>query len=364
MGKMERKIAFCINQIHDGGAERVIVNIANNFHLRGYKVFMITSHKYDDEYPLNSEIARYVLDDYAESQNRIVKNIRWIKVIHNICKSEGIDCIIGFMRESNVRVILSTLGLATSSIVSVRGNPQKEYDGKVGRIIKRIILPLTDGCVLQTSESVKYFPRCMQKSLTVIPNPIGKAFFDVERSPIRGKIVTCGRLDSIKNHPMLIRAFSRIKKHYDECTLDIYGVGEEKDRLQRLINELGIAGSAHLVGKTNHVEQVLSKADIFVLSSDSEGMPNALMEAMAAGVTCISTDCPCGGPASLIENYESGILIDVGDEDALVKALEFCLADGDSACRMGIRARQKAKCYSNERVLGLWERYCDDVINK
>ncbi len=362
MGTKERKVAFCINQIHDGGAERVIVSLANYFKNRGYKVFMITSHKYEDEYPLNSEITRYVLDDYGKSQNKIVKNIRWITIIRNICKSEGIDCIIGFMRESNVRVIISTLGLPTVSIIAVRGNPQVEYGGKGGRFIKQWILPLADGCVLQTHDSLECFTDGVQKKAIVIPNPIGESFFNVERKPVKGRIVTCGRLDLIKNHPMLIRAFSRIKREHKESTLEIYGIGDERELLQNLIDELGVTDSAFLRGKTDHVERVLSSADIFVLSSDSEGMPNALMEAMAAAVPCISTDCPCGGPASLINNNESGILIKVGDEEALVKALNYFLGDAKAAQRMGDNARLRVQDYSGKKVFSMWEKYCVDLL--
>lgn len=363
METKERKIAFCINQIHDGGAERVIVNLANDFNIRGYKVFMITSHKYEDEYPLNSEIIRYVLDDYGESQNKLVKNIRWIKIIRNICKSEGIDCIIGFMRESNVRVIISTLGLPTVSIIAVRGNPQVEYGGKGGRFIKQWILPLADGCVLQTHDSLECFTGGVQKKAIVIPNPIGESFFNVERKPVKGRIVTCGRLDPIKNHPMLIRAFSRIKREHKESALEIYGIGAEREALQNLIEELGVADSAFLRGKTDHVESVLSSADIFVLSSDSEGMPNALMEAMAAGVPSISTDCPCGGPRALIESEKNGLLVPVNDSEALASAIEKLLKNTALSETIGKKAKESAKKYETETIFGQWKTYVEQIIS-
>ena len=159
-----------------------------------------------------------------------------------------------------------------------------------------------------------------------------------------------------KNHKLLIKAFSNIAEQVDD-NLIIYGEGDQRPELQALINELGLDERVLLPGVINNVVEATKDAKVFVLSSDYEGMPNALMEALALGIPCISTDCPCGGPQALINDGENGILIPVGDEAVLSGALKKLLGDADYANRLGRCAKERAQEFSPERIFAGWEDY-------
>ena len=355
-----KKIAFCINQIHDGGAERVIVSVANYFALHDIDVYMITSAKYDDDYHLDDKVRRIVLDADAKKCGTLRKNIIWIKEIRSLCKTEKIDCIVSFLRESNVRALVSSIGLKTLSVISVRGEPKVEYGGRAGSAIKTLLLPLADGCVLQMDGEKTFFPQKLQKKTTVIPNGISDLFFDVQRSPENHLVIGVGRLDKIKNFPMLINAVQEASLQIPDIRLEIYGIGEEQNSLERLIAENNLSDKVCLMGATHNMDLVYSKADLFVLSSNSEGMPNALMEAMASGVPCISADCPIGAPRYLLCDGECGMLVGVNDHSGLAEAIVKCFSDEHMLCNMGEKARERARDFRSELVLNKWK---DFILN-
>ena len=125
---------------------------------------------------------------------------------------------------------------------------------------------------------------------------------------------------------MLIRAFTDAVRstEYESVTLEIYGDGELEMKLKKLVRKLGMEGRISIPGRTKAPPEKYAASDAFVLSSDFEGQPNALMEAMFAGLPCISTDCP-DGPSDLIEDGVSGLLVPVGDQDAMRDALVFMM---------------------------------------
>ena len=115
------------------------------------------------------------------------------------------------------------------------------------------------------------------------------------------------------------------------------------------------------MGTTSDVAKTIKSAKAFVLSSDYEGMPNSLMEALALGIPCISTDCPCGGPRMLIENEANGLLVPVGDVQNMSNAILSVLTDEVSASRMGKEAQKRAEDYRAEKVFGSWKHYVNDI---
>jgi glycosyltransferase involved in cell wall biosynthesis len=116
------------------------------------------------------------------------------------------------------------------------------------------------------------------------------------------------------------------------------------------------------MGTTDHVEEVLAGAKLFVLSSDYEGMPNALMEALAMGVPSIATDCPCGGPRMLIRDKKNGFLFPVGDRRALAGLLAELLSDEETRERVGEAARVRAKEFHTQKVFSIWEDYVTKIV--
>lgn len=363
MEKKVKKIAFYINAIHEGGAERVMINLCRQFADAGTDTTLITSFRDAWEYDVPTNVKRLSLEE-NDCDQRIRKNIRRIVRLRKLCKKEKYDCLISFMAEPNYRAVLSTIGLPTKTVISVRNDPEKEYLGKVGRILATKLLIRADGCVFQTQDAQEWFPQELIQKSCIIFNAVKDEFYDIENEPIPGRIVTVGRLENQKNHQLLIEAFEQIYKKHPYIKLDIYGSGSLREYLQKLIDNKSLTNVITLKGPTKDVKGVLRSTHIFVLSSDFEGMPNALMEAMAAGVPCVSTDCPCGGSRMLLGDNQYGVLVPTNDKEALIKAIESMLINVVKTNQYRIAAKNRSKEFASDRVFQQWSDYLEKISCK
>jgi len=355
-------ILFYINSIHDGGAERVILQLAHHFANAGYRSVLITSFIDKNEYPVPNNVVRITMEQREKRQSRLKRNIVRIAALREIIRKENPQAIISFMAEPNFRAILATRGLPVKVITSVRNDPNQEYAGRLGQFVGKYLIPKSDGCVFQTKEAQQWFPTDLQNKSAIILNDVDRVFFETEW--VGGKdIISLGRLSEQKNQAMLIRAFSSVAKDFPDTCLLIYGIGPLKDDLQNEINSMGMQDRIKLMGLTNDAAAVYAHAKMFVLSSDYEGMPNALLEALAIGVPSISTDCPCGGPRTVIKSGENGLLVPVGDQKEMGLAIQKLLENAEYAKALGNKARKSAQAYQTDRVFAQWKNYVERVIN-
>lgn len=286
------KILFCIGGLRKGGAERVISNLANSFSSTDEISIVITEKKI--EYKLENNIKVYSLD-YNLSKNNIINKFLKIYNLYKTIKEDKPDVIVSFLREPTFRVLLLRKFIKTPIIVSVRNDPKIEYKSFKSNFLMKVLYPLADGFVFQTEDAKQYFAKKIQEKSIIIPNPIKKEFLNKniytgDRDKI---IVSVGRLEVQKNHNLLIDAFYDINDQIRDYKLIIYGEGSLRTMLQKKINSYGMKDRILLPGITNNIIDKIEKAKLFILSSNYEGMPNALMEAMALGIPSISTDCPC-----------------------------------------------------------------------
>lgn len=357
------KILFYINKISDGGAERVIVNLANSFSNIGYEAVMVTSLKTEKEYPLNEKVKRLVLLQNAKKHGFIRKNIKLTSSLRKAVKEEKPDIVISFMAEPNFRAIVSTLGMKTKTLISVRNDPNKEYPSKVYRFLARHLYKKADGIVFQTEDAKAWFSDTIQKKSEIIANDVNPVFFETEY--IGGKdIVTLGRLCEQKNHKLLINAYKKIADKHPDVNLRIYGAGPLEEELKGFISEMELSDRVFLMGKTMDSQKVLSTAKCFVLSSDYEGMPNALLEALVVGVPSISTDCPCGGPRALIDNGKNGILVPINDVDAISEALDKLISDVAFAKKLSENAKESSERFKPDIVFGNWKKFVENIVSE
>ena len=217
-----------------------------------------------------------------------------------------------------------------------------------------------DGIVFQTPEAKACFSEKIQNKSVIIPNMVNEIFYSTAKKANRKNVVTAGRLSSGKNHKLLIEAFAKIKGNGAD-DLVIYGEGELRSALEEMVRQRGLDGRVFLPGAVTDVAGMLSAAKLFVLSSDYEGMPNALMEAMAMGLPCISTDCPCGGPHMLIEDGKDGLLVPVNDAEALAQAIQTLLQDEALADGLGANAQTKLKKCDPATIAGKWLEYIKQI---
>ena len=357
-----KKIFFYINAIHHGGAERVMVNLANCLKDR-YECFLITSIRESWEYPLDEGVKRISLFEDDLPSSFIKRNLSLTKKLRSLVLKEKPDVLISFMAEPNFRAILSKRNSSTKCIISIRNDPHKEYPNFIFRIAAKILYPFTDGVVFQTKDAKDYFSKKIQNKSRIIFNQVDEKFYNTPLLSKREGIITTGRLVDQKNHEMLIRAFSSVADSVTD-NLYIYGEGELKSHLEDVIRELHMEQRVFLMGSSKNVPEILSKANVFVLSSDFEGMPNSLLEAMAMGLPCISTDCPCGGPKSIIKNGENGLLTTVGCADELSEAIKSICCDTDFKDKIAKNARLSANEFNSETVLNNWINYIENVSSE
>ena len=331
-------VAMLIGALTKGGAERVLVNLAADLTEKGHEVTMVTQYKKENEYPLPDGVKRVISDITEEeiTESRIVNFGRRFRKLRMIWKTERPDVILSFIGKNNMMAILTSRFLHIPVAVSVRAEPALEYYNGWMRFMARHLFASADGVILQTRQCFSFFPEKVQKKAVILKNPINKAFF---RQPYQGErektIVAVGRVDENKNHELLIRAFAGIAGEFPDYSLKIYGEGDQKERLQHLILELGLEKQAFMMGAVSDVAGVIERARLFVLPSNSEGAPNTLIEAMLLGLTVISTDCPCGGPAELIEDGKNGYLFESENTGELSLKMIRLLSDVDLREKMG-----------------------------
>lgn len=362
------RIVCYINKLSDGGAERVMSVIANGMVQLGHQVFMVTDYSTETEYPLDTAVKRTVLDGEftgVSSKGRTQRTLRRIHKLRKICKEEDVDVVISFMSNSNFRAILATSFLKIKKVISVRVDPKIGYKSKKIAVVAKLLYPVANGCVFQTQEAQAWFSACIQKKSRIILNPVSPSFLATQGQPLSEKrVVTCGRLVPQKRFDLLIDAFAQIADSHPEFVLEIYGTGDKEMQLREQICGLNKDTQIRLMGRCEDIPTAIKDASAFVLSSDFEGLPNALMEAMALGLPVISTDCGGGGARALIEDGVDGWIVPCGDAEALAKALDACLSDPAEAKGRGERAGRKAKSFSAECVVAQWEAYLKELVGE
>lgn len=359
-----KRIALFISSFQKGGAERVMANLAEYFHEKKYDVILVTQYKHEKEYDIPPEIRRVCSepDETLLQGGRIRNFIVRFSTLRGIWKAYKPDVILSFLGKNNLMAVAAAAFLPSKVAVSVRGEPTMEYEGKLMQWIAKLVFRFADGVVLQTEQARAFFPKAVRKKSVILPNPLNPQFLGravcAEREDL---IVAAGRLDENKNHAMLIHAFAKIAEEYPTVKLAIYGEGVLRAALEALVEEKGLCGRISLPGSVNDIADRICKARIFALTSNTEGMPNAVMEAMALGIPVVSTDCPCGGPAALIENGVNGLLVPVGDAYALADAFRRILEDKDFEIKLRGNARKITEKLAPDRVNREWEAYLNGM---
>lgn len=356
-------IAFYIPQLYGGGAERVVTNLSNTFSMYGHNVIIITTVRHEKDYSINDGIKRFVLNEMELGKMGLFNKILRFRRLRSICKTEKVNVLIAFLGGAISYSVLAGIGLKTKVVVSERNSPDFSYKTWMSQFFAKLFYLMSNGAVFQTVDAQKWYPLNVQRKSVIIPNPVKEVFYTTTYNPIQRYLVSVGRLTEQKNYELLIRAFSRVIKVYPDVQLHIYGDGHLKSVLQQLIDGLNLTENVVLEGRIDDLSQKLSQAHIFVMSSDVEGMPNALMEAMAMGVPAISTDCPCGGPRMLLSDNR-GILVPVKDEmklaDAIIKLLE-----NDELCEnLSIEAKSYMNNFRQETIALSWIDFLNGVVNK
>ena len=352
-----------ISGVTGGGAEKVACAIASYLVNKGHDVELLTMTDEEVTYPLDNRVSRCCLLKEKERKNFFVNNtIRLVRFVKYLLRNRC-DAFLA-MLPTNITTILAMRFLTSAKVIAAeRANPASYSEGKQKKLIT--LAPKADGWVFQTIEQKKWYDIHSQlKKAIVIPNAINPDVLKQHITAERHKtIVTAGRLTNQKNHKLLIDAFSKIADKYKDYNLVIYGEGPNRAKLTEQITNLNLSNRILLPGYSPNVMANVSQASMFVLSSDFEGMPNALMEAMALGVPSISTDCAGGGARYLIDNGINGLLVPINDVAALAAAMDKVLCDNEFAEQLGKESHKLCEILAPNVIYGQWEKYIEEIVN-
>lgn len=361
------KIIFHLNCLEQGGAERVVTNLAHQFADNGYEVIITTQWIGENEFVLQDNIRRVNLGlrENDKNKNRITQYLLRIKYLREFIKIEKPDIVIAFMKKANYRAVQATMFTNIPALISVRMDPVGHYDSIVDRIQTTLLFNRAKGIVFQTEGQRGFFSKNIQKGSKIILNPINDKYLGRDSVAERSKVIMhSGRLVDFKNQINLITAFSKIKSIYSEYTLKLFG-GDSfdgtKEILEAYIKENGLEDSVKLMGASDNLAEEMESGAFYVFTSDWEGLPNALLEAMAIGMPVIATDCPCGGPGTVIRHKENGYLIPIKDVDAIVEAMEYFIQNQNEVNQYGIEARKISEIANGDTVFRQWKEYIDEI---
>ena len=339
-----RKIVFVLPDMPGGGTERVVALLANEYVKMGYPVAIILFAGNQCAYQLDKRIEVYIAGE--ESKGKPWIRIKRLLNMRKYYKQNKGCCIMAYSVMGAVFSRISAAGLSCKLIVSERSNPEKyEHPG-----IRNWAYAKAEKIFLQTADVKDYFPSSLHGKMVIIPNPLSpqiKERFEGER---RHRIVSVGRLEPVKNHRMLIHAFNDFHSMHSDYELFIFGAGQLEQDLKTLVTELGLDKSVIFKGFVTDVIEQIWDSKIFVLSSDYEGISNAMLEALAVGVPVIATDCPVGGSRTYIKNEYNGLLIPVGNREMLTNAMKRLAEDNALAESVSINGAKIKEEYSATRV--------------
>lgn len=346
---MIKKILLCIPSLEYGGAERVTSYLANFFSEKYIVALLTSKEKSTKEYPIREGIQRYTTTS--------IKKMR--RLIKDYCP----DIIIIMFAPMGITVVPAIAGLKIPYIISERNDPQNFAGKKITKCIYQFYMRWASGLVFQTHEAMEYYNGKVNGKCRIIYNPLRlEGFPDIYRGERKKIIVNVGRLHYQKNQELLIRAFAKIVEKYSEYYLYIYGEGELREQLTNLILQLHLENKVFLMGSCSDVLYKIRDCAMFVLSSDFEGMPNALIEALALGIPSISTDCPCGGPRELISNHINGTLIEPGNVSELIHSMEELICNQELCEQYTQKSPKIREILDENKILSEWEDFCNILV--
>lgn len=367
---MNKRILFFINSLTGGGAERVTSIITHFLVDKGYSVGIITVQGTDsDFYTLPKGIDRISLDLAGENRGigKVFANIQRLLALRAVLKQEQADVVVGMITTSAILCILAGWGLSTRVVASERNYPGSKPCRLIWAILRRLIYRFADQHVVQTHKIANWLKENTgSQNIKVIPNsvkwPIPRNTPVIEPRLLLKKdervILAVGTKLHQKGFDLLIDAFAKIAHSHSGWRLVIIGISQSSNEgilLIELAKQLRIYDQVILPGLIGNVGDWYQRADLFVLSSRYEGMPNVLLEAMATGCACIAFDCDTG-PRDIIEQGVNGLLVPAEDVDALRYELNRLILNPNERKMFSEAAIDVRGKFSEARIMDMWSK--------
>ncbi|MEM8501313.1 MAG: glycosyltransferase family 4 protein [Pseudomonadota bacterium] len=368
-------VLMLVDGLAQGGAERTAANLGNELAAKGCRITILTMHPASDaEYPIESRIDRINLNLHSSSSgivNAIWANFRRYRVIRAQLRKHNGDIVLSFHTTNNVLTVLASKRNASRLVLSERCHPPHAEASSYWHALRKYLYRYADSVVVLSSESKRWIENCTGATrVDVIPNmvpwpiqtfPGAKNPADVVKQNQK-VLLAVGRLVVQKGYPLLIAAFKQASAVHPDWSLYIVGAGDQL-ALQKLIDENELTALVKLVGAVGNVSDWYDVADIYVLSSVSEGFPNSLAEAMAAGNAVVSFDCDTG-PRDMIDHGVNGLLADANSADSMAEKLMQLMESEELRFKLAKESVKIRETYSRQKIVALWLDLFADLTRK
>ena len=364
------KIAFFYGNLLRGGAQRVISELANKFAEWGDEAILLTLDDGKSGYCLDPRVEVCGLKVAGDSKNKLQSAERFIKTLTTLRRwhrEERPDVVVCFSTHLNLQLMAALWGISNRCriITSERANPSVRKTGLLS-VIELKVIENVDGFIFQTERVSRLFSEKLRNKGRVIHNgmfseEIPEKVIDFSNRDMK-KICAVGRIDEQKAYDVMLTAFAIFHSTHSEHILTIYGDGKDEEEIKALAEELGLGQNVIFHGNRPDAVKLIKDAGMFVMTSRYEGMPNALLEAMACGIPCVCTDCDFG-PAELIEDGASGLLVPVDDVRAVAAAMTRIADEPGLAQRLSQGALEVRQTHSREEICRQYHSYIEQVLN-
>jgi GalNAc-alpha-(1->4)-GalNAc-alpha-(1->3)-diNAcBac-PP-undecaprenol alpha-1,4-N-acetyl-D-galactosaminyltransferase len=350
------KVVFFIHSLRSGGAERVLSLLANDWLNYGHDITIAVNDINEVFYPVNTQIS--IIDIGVQHKGiakGITANIARVRKIKQTITDTNPDIVISFMTTMNIKVTLASK-LAKKPIIISERTSFDALKSRAWRTLRRVIYPHSSALIVQTAQAAKSYD--FLSNLEIIENPLilQNKHLNLKREKI---ILAVGTLYSVKGFDMLIDAFSKLR-NLDDWKLVILGEGEDREKLEDQIKQLDLSKKVLLPGTVSDVEFHYKKASIFVLSSRTEGFPNALCESMANGCPSIAFDC-LTGPSEIINHPHNGILVEAENIPELTQAMQELADNPEKRNSISKESKKLADRLSINTISSKWFETIDRV---
>ena len=350
-------ILFITASLGFGGAAKMLSFVAESLCQRGHKVSIANLKNTVG----GAGYERFVREDITVYDVSGLGRKDQILRVRKIAKESSADVIIGFTELPNAIASIVGFTLGIPSIMSERGDPARTGVGKgfKNALVLKIINSSRGG-VFQTEGARAFYGKGLRRRGVVIPNPIfiNGEVPSVDNADREKSVVSVGRLDNFqKRYDVMLDAFKLFSDKHPEYVLKLYGKGSDEELIKTWVSERGLKEKVRFMGLTKQPMQDICRDGMFIITSDYEGISNSLLEAMAVGLPCVSTDHTPGGARLLITDHENGLLAPVQDAESLAAAMCEFANNPELAEKCGNNAKDVVDRFDPDKIIDMWESY-------
>jgi GalNAc-alpha-(1->4)-GalNAc-alpha-(1->3)-diNAcBac-PP-undecaprenol alpha-1,4-N-acetyl-D-galactosaminyltransferase len=351
------KIALITTSVTEGGAQRVAATLANSWTRAGHVVQVVTFEPpgTPPDFALFDNVSLIQLDLMGHSETLLQstgKNLHRVRVLRKHLRNYSPDVVVALMTGPNILAILAGIGRPWPTIISERVHPG--------------LYAYAEAVVVQSTDIAAWFKTTLQLEAIIIPNPIDLESFRVPLPVFpkaKYRAMAAGRLDPQKGYDLLVNAFAQVASANPDWDLVIYGRGNERASLERLIAAHGLQNRIQLAGATFDIAKAYAEADLFVHPARYEGYPNVIQEALAAGRPVVASDCP-GATRDLLADGQCGVLVKNDNVEALKDALAMILPDAKRRAALTKAGQVAVAAFDADRVANRWISLVHDVQSR